>query len=105
MVGEDRWIGLPDLNPINFYVWSHVRQLVYAIPVNNIQELCQHIQRSFEQIRNTKRQRVELCIAEDGAHFEYLILKLIKIKHQLLLHILCCLMFEFIMNVLMIKFK
>jgi hypothetical protein len=35
--------GSPDLNSYDFFLWDHMRQLVYANSVNNLQELKQHI--------------------------------------------------------------
>ncbi|KAG8260294.1 hypothetical protein J6590_100220, partial [Homalodisca vitripennis] len=45
----DRWIGgggpvswppwLPDLTPIDFYLWGHMKQLVYTTPIQNEMDL------------------------------------------------------------------
>jgi hypothetical protein len=37
---ENRWIGrLPDLNPCDFFLWGHLKQIVYETPVNTVEEL------------------------------------------------------------------
>jgi hypothetical protein len=48
-----RWIGRgspvawpprsPDLNPLDFFLWGHLKSLVYATPVNTQQELWQRV--------------------------------------------------------------
>jgi hypothetical protein len=46
---ENRWIGRngpvlwparsPDLNPCDFFLWGHLKQIVYETPVNTVEEL------------------------------------------------------------------
>jgi hypothetical protein len=46
---HDRWIGRggptawpprsPDLNPLDFYLWGHLKALVYAAPLDNEEAL------------------------------------------------------------------
>ncbi|KOC61690.1 hypothetical protein WH47_05838, partial [Habropoda laboriosa] len=36
----------PDLNPLDFYLWRHLKFLVYNTPVNNVEELRHRIQDS-----------------------------------------------------------
>lgn len=52
-----RWIGRagpvpwparsPDLNPLDFYLWGHVKQIVYSRPIDNINDLRQRIEDGF----------------------------------------------------------
>ncbi|KAJ4437962.1 hypothetical protein ANN_13901 [Periplaneta americana] len=88
----DRWIGRggtiawpprgPDLNPLDFYLWGHLKSLVYSSPVPDLESLRNRIVACSEDIRNTPgvrdrvrrsmRHRCEVCIQEGGGHFEHL---------------------------------
>jgi hypothetical protein len=56
----NRWIGRagpilwpprsPDLNPCDFFVWGHMKQLVYVSPVNTIEELQLQVQNAAQEI-------------------------------------------------------
>ncbi|EZA62939.1 hypothetical protein X777_15531 [Ooceraea biroi] len=71
----------PDCNPCDFYLWGHVKSLVYDRPIPNINILREQILNAFATIRNTQgifgrvRQsmmgRMEVCIAANGVHFEH----------------------------------
>lgn len=85
-----RWIGRggpiswpprsPDLNPLDFYLWGHLKNLVYSTEVNDIEDLrrriilhCQEIKQkvdTFPKIRRSLQRRLETCIEENGKHFE-----------------------------------
>ncbi|KAJ4436003.1 hypothetical protein ANN_18627 [Periplaneta americana] len=59
----DRWIGRggpiawpprsPDLNPLDFYLWGHLKSLVYSSPVPDLESLRNRIVACSEDIRNT----------------------------------------------------
>ncbi|KAJ4438173.1 hypothetical protein ANN_14112 [Periplaneta americana] len=59
----DRWIGRggliawpprsPDLNPLDFYLWGHLKSLVYSSPVTDLESLRNRIMACSEYIRNT----------------------------------------------------
>ncbi|KAJ4435786.1 hypothetical protein ANN_18405 [Periplaneta americana] len=59
----DRWIGRggpiawpprsPDLNPLDFYLWRHLKSLVYSSPVPDLESLRNRIVACSEDIRNT----------------------------------------------------
>jgi hypothetical protein len=59
----------PDLNPLEFYLWGHLKTLVYAAPVDNeealhhrIVDVCQAIRNHpgiFERMRRSMMKRVE----------------------------------------------
>lgn len=89
----DRWIGRagpqpwpprsPDINPLDFFLWGHLKSLVYRTPVQNEEDLRNRIQESCEIIRNTPgifervRQsmirRINACIEVGGCHFQQLL--------------------------------
>lgn len=89
----DRWIGRggpvlwparsPDLTPLDFFLWGHVKAIVYETPVNTINELRERIVAAFERVRNipgifarvrrSSLQRCHTCIQVGGAHFEQLL--------------------------------
>jgi hypothetical protein len=66
-----KWIGRcgpvawpsrsPDLNPIDLYLWGHVKSEVYSTPVTNVDELWERTIR-----------RLNGCVATNGQHFEHL---------------------------------
>lgn len=87
-----RWIGRggpiawpprsPDLTPLDFYLWSDVKRIVYEQESNTVQELRQRIRNAFDEIRasnslrrikNNHRRRAELCQEQHGGHFEHLL--------------------------------
>lgn len=86
----ERWIGnngpimwpprSPDLNPLDFFYWGHMKQLVYAEPSNTREELLQKINAAAEQIEatvdlqriyNSLVKRCRACIEVNGQHFEH----------------------------------
>ncbi|KAJ4448490.1 hypothetical protein ANN_10506 [Periplaneta americana] len=89
----DRWIDRggpiawpprsPDLNPLDFYLWGHLKSLVYSYPVPDLECLRNRIVACSEDIRNTPgvwdrvrrsmRHRCEVCIQAGGGHFEHLL--------------------------------
>lgn len=92
VVFRNRWIGRggpipwpprsPDLTPIDFCLWGHMKQLVYATPVTDpmdlvarIVEAAATIQESdiFEKVRESSLKRYRLCNEVRGRHFEQLL--------------------------------
>jgi hypothetical protein len=89
----DRWIGRggpvlwparsPDLNPLDFYLWGHLKGIVYSRPVDNIDDLRLRIEEGFDEIRRqpgicervriSLRRRAEQCILAGGGHFEHIL--------------------------------
>jgi hypothetical protein len=73
----------PDLNPLDFYLWGHLKTLVYAAPVDNGEALNHRIVDAGQTIRNCPgifagmrrsiMRRVEACIGSHGGHFEHLL--------------------------------
>lgn len=92
-VYENKWIGRggpqswpprsPDLNSLDFFLWGHIKSLVYTTPVNTLDDLRNRILDAFETIRNTPRvfenvrasmrRRAEACIRVGGGHFQQLL--------------------------------
>ena len=88
-----RWIGRsgpiawpprsPDLNMCDFFLWGHLKSLVYSTPINSEDDLLERIVSSCERIRNTPgifqhvrdsmKKRVVACIDVSGGHFEHLL--------------------------------
>lgn len=89
----ERWIGRggpinwparsPDLNPLDYYLWGHVKSLVYSTPIVDIYQLEDRIVHSFqmikeqpgicERVRQSLRNRVECCVRMGGGHIEHLL--------------------------------
>lgn len=84
-----RWIGRrgpilwparsPDLNPLDFYLWGHMKQLVYAVEITTEEQLMQRIIDAAEQIQNVQDfgrvynsvvLRCQACINAEGHVFE-----------------------------------
>lgn len=87
-----RWIGRlgpiswpprsPDLNPVDFFYWGALKDLVYASSITSIDQLQERINSAAEQINNagyTRRikrsfiKRCRMCIRAEGRHFEHLL--------------------------------
>lgn len=92
-VYPNRWIGRggpqfwparsPDLNPLDFSIWGHLKTLVYKTPVQDLEDLrnriivsCRVIQDTpgiFDRIRGSMRRRLDACVMAEGGHFQHLI--------------------------------
>jgi len=86
----NRWLGRggpvawpprsPDLTPMDYYLWGHMKTLVYETKVESRAALRRRIFAAAEQIRNHPHNissatgsllvRAENCIATGGGHFE-----------------------------------
>jgi hypothetical protein len=84
-----RWIGCggprnwparsPDLNPLDFFLWGYVKNVVYRHPIDTEEKLRGRIQEAFatitpEMVTNSKRsllRRARLCLQMNGDHFEH----------------------------------
>ena len=89
----NRWIGRggpiawpprsPDLTPLDYYIWGHMKTLVYESKVDSRAALRDRIFAVAEQIRNhpdtiasaiqSLLVRAEKCLANGGGHFEQLL--------------------------------
>jgi hypothetical protein len=81
----EKWIGRggpivwpprsPDLTPCDFYLWGHLKSLVYKDRPKTLEELRQKIIDCFETITedhcsnacNSVRKRLELCVRKGGS--------------------------------------
>ena len=43
----------PDLNPLDFHLWEHLKSIVYATLIEHAEILRNRIQQGFRQIRET----------------------------------------------------
>lgn len=88
---QNRWIGRggpqfwpprsPDLNSLDFYLWGHLKALVYVTPIETEEQLrnriidgCETIRNTngiFERVRRSMRRRAEACIEAGGGHFQH----------------------------------
>lgn len=88
----NRWIGRgnncpqrwpprsPDLNKCDFFLWGTLKEFVYSSPVASQEELWNRIIHKCTSIRNNQqlldrvdfnfRRRINLCVRENGDHFE-----------------------------------
>lgn len=87
----NKWIGRgapnewpprsPDLSSMDFFLWGHVKNLVYNILPTTSENMKLRIKNAFESItpdmlrsvRKSFEKRVRLCIQEDGHQFENLL--------------------------------
>ena len=77
--GRDYW----KVNACDFFLWGHMKQLVYRTPVNIVKELINRIQNAAAEIRaNTDMtsrtqqsliRRAEACTQNERRHFEHLL--------------------------------
>lgn len=89
---EGQWIGRyghkswparsPDLTPLDFHVWGTIKDFVYATPVENIDDLIGKIHQACNRMRHRRNlqkvidslpRRYQLCIDQNGGHFEQLL--------------------------------
>ena len=73
----------PDLNPLDFWFWGHLKSIVYAEPVPDVQTLERRVIAAtndirgqvgtLERVRQSLMRRVGACIASHGGHFEHLL--------------------------------
>lgn len=86
-----QWIGThgptkwpprsPDLTPLDYFLWGYLKDEVYKNNYNNVQELKMELTRILSNIHPRKimaatcsvQKRVNLCIRENGGHFEQFI--------------------------------
>lgn len=72
----------PDLNPLDFFVWGRIKELVYSSDVNSLEVLNQRIDAAAEQVRadlsnmdvaEAIAKRAVACISAEGSNFEQLL--------------------------------
>ena len=68
----------PDLNPVDYKIWSCMQEMVYKTKVRDVDDLHQHIMDAWEQLdqrvidKSVQQWRVRLraCVDANGGHFE-----------------------------------
>lgn len=86
----DRWIGRgslvpwpprsPDLTCLDFYLWGRVKNLVFNNRPTTAEDMKERIRIAVRSISSAEielavestRERLDLCINNDGKHFEHL---------------------------------
>ena len=73
----------PDLNPLDFHLWGHLKSIVYATSIEHAEILRNRIGQGFRQIRETPgmiervarsmTRRVQACLQMQGGHSEHLL--------------------------------
>ncbi|KAL7648419.1 UNVERIFIED_CONTAM: hypothetical protein RMT77_000325 [Armadillidium vulgare] len=71
----------PDLNPLDYYLWGHLKTLVYSSPIDAVEDLrlrvisgIETIKQTpgiFEWVRQSMRRRLDSCIGNNGGHFQH----------------------------------
>lgn len=70
----------PDLNPLDYFLWGYIKDIVYARTYNDLQDLQNSIQQVCDGLspavlesacRDIVR-RTQICIRQNGGHFEQL---------------------------------
>ena len=80
--GPIRWAPRsPDLTPLDFFLWGHVKSNIYKTSVKNLTELKRRInyeiksifKETLSDVFSNIVKRMDLCISVDGNHFEHLL--------------------------------
>lgn len=80
--GEIEWPARsPDMNPCDFFLWGHLKNEVYKERPNNLGALRDRIlgtvravrQETFGNVRREFLERLNLCLVNNGRHFEHLL--------------------------------
>ncbi|KAH0812983.1 hypothetical protein GEV33_009808 [Tenebrio molitor] len=72
--------GQPDFNPCDFFLWGHLKQIVYETPVNTVEELTVRVNNAAESIRRNSdmlvrtqasmARRAQACIDNAKGYFQ-----------------------------------
>ncbi|KAJ4433897.1 hypothetical protein ANN_16210 [Periplaneta americana] len=70
----------PDLTMLDFFLWGYLKDRVYATrpqTLDDLKHITQEIQaidnRVLQRVANNMERRVELCLMQDGGHFQHLL--------------------------------
>uniref|UniRef100_A0A1Y1MEB7 Tc1-like transposase DDE domain-containing protein n=1 Tax=Photinus pyralis TaxID=7054 RepID=A0A1Y1MEB7_PHOPY len=71
----------PDLTPLDFFLWGHLKSVVYKTEPASINDLryrivreCRSLSREvFKNVRNEFENRLWYCLEQNGEHFEHFI--------------------------------
>ena len=86
---RDRWIGRggpiawpprsPDMTPMDFFVWGYLKEFVYSVRIDTMEQLENRIHEGFRNLRVKMNdinlsldiiKRFNTCIEQNGGHFE-----------------------------------
>ena len=79
--GDIRWPARsPDLNPLDFYLWGKLKDLLYTTPVENAGALEERLRSAIfnispDEILRASRNvitRSRVCLSQRGTQFEHL---------------------------------
>ncbi|RZC40971.1 hypothetical protein BDFB_015176 [Asbolus verrucosus] len=72
-----------DLTPCDFFLWPYIKNSIFNTPVVDMNDLRQRITNKFEEINdlpwmlenviNSIKRRVRLCMHEGGGHISHLL--------------------------------
>lgn len=71
----------PDLTPLDFFLWGHLKEMIYSSPPASPEDVMAKIIVAVEDIDGAMLRRVrenvicraQACIEAGGAHFEHLL--------------------------------
>ena len=74
-----RWAPCsPDLIPLDFFLWNHLKNIIYEAPIKHLTELRR---KSYNEIKSISKvlcnvlmnimERIHLCTESDDDHFEH----------------------------------
>lgn len=87
----ERWIGRagpirwpprsPDLNPLDYFFWGHLKNVVHEQQINTLEELDARLNAAYQTVTPATIQRsiasivrrAQLCIEQQGGYFEHLL--------------------------------
>ena len=69
----------PDLNPLDYSIWSSLANKVYKVKIKSVDHLCQRLGQAWHEISQDEinrsiagfRGRLQACIDAEGKRFEY----------------------------------
>jgi len=81
-ISPDMWpANCPDLNPVDYHVWSMLQEHVYPVRIRDTDELRKRLVATWAEFQQSVaddavdqwRKRLEACIRAEGGHFEHLL--------------------------------
>lgn len=69
-----------DLTPLDFFIWGHLKEIVYKTPLQNREDLEMRVRLAINEITELQLEnvlrgtvtRIRLCRENNGQHFENL---------------------------------
>ena len=71
----------PDLTPLDFYLWGHLKAMVYEVEIQNMDHLKERIRDAcaritpdvLKRVRHEWERRMRMCCKCNGAHTEHVL--------------------------------